>query len=84
MLETEYYLVDLPFLLRQKAASVAEDRLIALQTIVVGQGADKDAYERFVQALRNDIETENNDNPTKTDEFDRAAIERLRNKVGRR
>jgi len=83
-LETEYYIVDLPLLLRLKTHEIAENRLITLQIATVSQGADKDVYTEFVARLRGDLITDSNECQTNTDEFDRSAIERLRGRIGRR
>lgn len=65
-------------MLRYKAATVAEERLMALNIATISQCGDKDVYERFVAGLCTE------DVPTNEDEFDRGALERLRGRVERR
>ncbi|MCU6709358.1 hypothetical protein M6D81_11630 [Paenibacillus sp. J5C_2022] len=79
-IETEYYLVDLPVILRHKAAETAADRLTALQIATVSQGVDKDVYERFVNGLKADI---GSGQEAETDRLDRRGVERLRGRIGR-
>ncbi|MFF2886637.1 hypothetical protein [Paenibacillus sp. NPDC057967] len=83
VLETEYYLVDLPLILRYKSQSIAEDRLMALSIATVSQTTDKETYERFAAGLRSDF-ADSNEKQTNDDEFDRTAFERLRGRVGRK
>jgi len=56
---------------------------MALNIAAVSQSADKDVVERFVNGLRADL-TDEDEEITKDDEFDRTAIERLRGRIGRR
>jgi len=82
VLETEYYIVDLPRLLHYKTQMIAEDRLMTLQIATMSQCTDKDAYGRFVDHLRANI-AESDGNKTE-ERLDRSALERLRSRVNSR
>ena len=77
VVESEYFLVDIPELLRIKARHIAEERVVALQTATVSGGVDKDVYERYLrqisEPLRDVIVTE--------PEFDRNGLGRLRQRL---
>ncbi|MBJ6364145.1 hypothetical protein ACFOQM_23265 [Paenibacillus sp. GCM10012307] len=85
VLDTEFYMIDLPDLLRYKAAETAEQRLMALQIATMSQCVDKDAYGRFVDQLRADLIHDDGAEPAEqADRLDRNALEKLRGKIGNR
>ncbi len=85
VLESEFYMIDLPELLRYKAAETAENRLMALQIGSMSQCTDKDVYGRFVDQLRADLITGDGAEPAEqADRLDRSALEKLRGKIGNR
>lgn len=83
-LETEYYLVDIPMILRFKTHDLAEERLYTLQSMTVAQTTDKDVYQRYVDELKAGLYV--TDTSTKEAErLDRNGLAQLRNKLnGRR
>jgi hypothetical protein len=84
VIETEYYLVDLPLLLRYKAAVRAEERLMSLSIATISQSADKDVRERFVIGLQAEMDIYGSSEAPKEPGLDRSGLAELRNKLGRR
>lgn len=84
VIEAEYYLVDLPGLLRYKAATVAADRLMALSIATISQVTDKDVRERFVNGLRAEMDIYADGEEPAEERLDRSALAELRNKLERR
>jgi len=82
-LETEYYLVDIPLLLRYKSHEIAEERLVTLQSLTVAQTTDKDVYERYLNTLREGLFVDGTAKP-EAERLDRSGLDSLRNKIGRR
>ncbi len=82
-LEAEYYMIDLPEILRHKTAQTAEERLMALQIASMSQSTDKDAYGRFVDHLKADLNNGNN-NEVRGDRLDTEGLAKLRQRIGRR
>lgn len=81
MIETEYYVIDLPQILRYKSQAAAEDRLMALQIATVSQGVSKDVYERFVESLRSGLDE--GSSGQETEKLDRGGLAALRSRVER-
>lgn len=79
VLEREYYMVDLPHILRKKTQVDAEKRLISVQ-IAMAPNMGQDAFEEFIEGLRSDAL--DGEITMDGDDFDADALARLRGKIG--
>lgn len=78
-LRKEYIMVDLPMLLYQKTQQIAEDRLANLH-IAMAPNMTEESFRKLVENLSWSLE----DSQQSPDEFDRRALEALRQRIGRR
>lgn len=79
VLRDDYCMVDLPGLLHKKTQQIAENRLAMLH-IICAPNMKEDSFTELVQQLSWSLQ----ETTTQTDELDRAGLEALRNRIGRR